>query len=363
MSAETVEPARPHRSRDKSAFPPDVRELMPAARRLATKLGAVPSRNRLMTDLRIGAPKAKAVLAELQAATQANRRAVDPEQPTEQPEADELAGDTAGTAAAGPDVGTPPPAATGPQDTDPAPDAPAGGESERWGGSFLLTGRTGDERGRDQDVDTEIRQAWRDERRRAALAEAGRHRREAEAHDQIADQQTTDRVWQARSLSEVERHTGAAAYIVALTRARKSFTYLCLALLAGGTVWGSINAHATMMRTVHDPSSLVNTAMYGVDPLVTMLLIGLLWVRSAVSARGESLGSPTLTKIEAALLAATVVLNAGPFLPVIGHWTSALAAFGHMVPAGVVTLTVLAYPIVDRLTALKLRAARAELSD
>ena len=359
MSAETVPTARPHRSRDKSAFPPDVSDLMPAARRLVTKYGEIPSQNTLKTDLRIGAPKARAVLTELQKAAEANRRAVDPE-PDIDPETD--TGEAPAAPGPGPCEDTGDQAADEPEEV-PAPAVDGPDDSERWGGSFLLTGRTGDEVGRDAWVDTEIRQAWRDERRRAALAEAGRHRREAEAHDQIADQQTTDRVWQARSLSEVERHTGAAAYIVALTRARKSFTYLCLALLAGGTAWGSINAHATMIRTVHAPSGLVDIAMYGVDPLVTMLLIGLLWVRSAVSARGESLGSPVLTRIEVALLAATVVLNAGPYLPIIGHWTSALAAFGHVVPAGVVTLTVLAYPIVDRLTALKLRAARTELVD
>lgn len=345
MSEASIEQPTPRR-RAQSAYPPEVADLMPAARRLAMKADGVPSRRSLMRELHIGGQKADLVLAELNATTDTAPEPETPDVPEEP--ADEPA----------------PVEDSTPQEPTPAPvvDKP-GAESERWGGSFLLTGRSADEIDRDRTVDTEIRQSWRDERRRAALAEAGRHRREAEAHDDIADQETTDRVWQARSLSEVERHTGAAAYIVALTRARKSFTYLCLALLAGGTVWGSINAHATMIRTVQDPSRLVDVAMYAVDPLVTMLLIGLLWVRSAVSARGESLGSPVLTRIEVALLAATVVLNAGPFLPIVGHWVSALAAFGHVVPAGVVTLTVLAYPIVDRLTALKLREARAELAE
>ncbi|MGW5580998.1 ABC transporter permease [Micromonospora chokoriensis] len=39
-------------------FPQPVDELLPAARKLTKKLGEVPSRNRLMTEYRIGAPKA-----------------------------------------------------------------------------------------------------------------------------------------------------------------------------------------------------------------------------------------------------------------------------------------------------------------
>jgi hypothetical protein len=43
----------------RSAFPAPVDELMPRARDLAVDLGSVPSRNRLMRELKIGAPKAR----------------------------------------------------------------------------------------------------------------------------------------------------------------------------------------------------------------------------------------------------------------------------------------------------------------
>ena len=48
-----------------SAYPAPVAELLPRARELAESLGAVPSRNKLMTEFRIGATKARAVLAAL----------------------------------------------------------------------------------------------------------------------------------------------------------------------------------------------------------------------------------------------------------------------------------------------------------
>jgi hypothetical protein len=48
-------------SQTRSAYPPDVEALMPAARDLAMDLGSIPSRNRLMRELKIGAPKATEV--------------------------------------------------------------------------------------------------------------------------------------------------------------------------------------------------------------------------------------------------------------------------------------------------------------
>lgn len=50
----------------RSAFPAPVEDLVPQARALADELGSLPSRNQLKARLRIGAPKANAVLAELE---------------------------------------------------------------------------------------------------------------------------------------------------------------------------------------------------------------------------------------------------------------------------------------------------------
>lgn len=48
-----------------SAYPRAVEHLLPEARQLADRLGEVPSRNRLMRELKIGAPKADALRAQL----------------------------------------------------------------------------------------------------------------------------------------------------------------------------------------------------------------------------------------------------------------------------------------------------------
>ncbi|MEV4646289.1 ABC transporter permease [Saccharopolyspora sp. NPDC049357] len=49
----------------KSSYPVPVAELLPQAHQLVTKLGRMPSRNQLMAELRIGAPKARAILDRL----------------------------------------------------------------------------------------------------------------------------------------------------------------------------------------------------------------------------------------------------------------------------------------------------------
>ena len=48
-----------------SAYPPSVEGLLPRVREWAADLGSIPSRNRIMTEFRVGAPKARAILAAL----------------------------------------------------------------------------------------------------------------------------------------------------------------------------------------------------------------------------------------------------------------------------------------------------------
>ncbi len=45
-----------------SAYPPSVAELLPRVRDRITELGEIPSRNRIMAEFKVGAPKARAIL-------------------------------------------------------------------------------------------------------------------------------------------------------------------------------------------------------------------------------------------------------------------------------------------------------------
>lgn len=53
-----------------SAYPPSVEVLLPRVREWASELGSVPSRNRIMTEFRVGAPKARAILDVLKGETE-----------------------------------------------------------------------------------------------------------------------------------------------------------------------------------------------------------------------------------------------------------------------------------------------------
>ena len=67
-----------------SAYPAAVEALIPPARKLAEQLGEVPSRNRLMKEFKVGAPKAIALREAL-----TNETMTDPEvTPTELPSSD-----------------------------------------------------------------------------------------------------------------------------------------------------------------------------------------------------------------------------------------------------------------------------------
>ncbi|MDR7279815.1 ABC transporter permease [Catenuloplanes atrovinosus] len=49
-----------------SAYPPQVTDLLPRAQELEASLGALPSENRIKTELKVGRPKAKAIRAALE---------------------------------------------------------------------------------------------------------------------------------------------------------------------------------------------------------------------------------------------------------------------------------------------------------
>lgn len=366
--------------RRRSAYPPDVDEIIEQVRGEVAAGDRLPGLKRMRARFRIGDDKARqvreAIRAELGAGllkrgTRRPLRVVNDQREVPGPDATK---DTEQVPEDGVDaVPEGVPARTDTRegdDPDPRADAAAPevpevpGEVawEEWGGSYLMTSRSEAEQDQDAAVDGRVRAAWRTSRERAGLAEAARYDREARAADTIADREVTDRLWATKATSDADRLTSPAARMVFLAKARQAVYGIFLALIIGGTAWGSVNARATLLPTVHHPSGLVSAVLFGVDPLVTGLLVALLIVRAALSARGEhgqQMGR--LAVIEVGLLAATLLLNAGPYLPLIGGWVGFLPAFAHALPALVVTATVAVFPQVDAAFAAMLRAARSEL--
>src|SRR4051794_34685010 len=68
MTTTTAEPTATRRS----AYPRPVDDLLPRAIKLADQIGDVPSLRRLIADLKIGAPKARALAARVAELRQAN---------------------------------------------------------------------------------------------------------------------------------------------------------------------------------------------------------------------------------------------------------------------------------------------------
>lgn len=374
MTAATMDAPR------RSAYPPDVDEIIEQVRDRVAAGERVPGLKAMRKLYRIGDDKARqvreAIRAEVDAGllgrgtrrplhiVEAGEPSPYPARTSPVPEVHAGTGDQEAREVG--EVGVPThtvTSAASPTTDDPPqpPEVPDEVPWEEWGGSFLVTARGDGEHDQDVAVDGQVRAAWRSSRQRAGLAEAARYDREATAADTIADRQATDRVWAAKATSDADRLTSPAARMVFLAKARRAVYGIFLALIVGGTVWGSVNARATLLPTVHDPSTLVSTALFGVDPLVSGLLIALLIVRAALSQRGEPPEMRGLVVVELALLGATLLLNAGPYLPGIGSWVGLLPAFAHALPALVVTATVAVFPQVDAAFAAMLRAARREL--
>lgn len=106
----------------RSAYPPSVEGLLPHVRELAADLGSTPSRNRIMSEFRVGAPKARAILAALKGdSEEAPARALR-SVPAPVTDSDE----TAGTDVARPteDVQVTPVVDSGPKTTRPVPTWP-----------------------------------------------------------------------------------------------------------------------------------------------------------------------------------------------------------------------------------------------
>ncbi len=81
----------------RSAYPPSVEALLPRVREWAAELGSAPSRNRIMTEFRVGAPKARAILAALNESAPVRTLRSVPEPATDP----DTATDTDATSAAG----------------------------------------------------------------------------------------------------------------------------------------------------------------------------------------------------------------------------------------------------------------------
>ncbi|WP_238425889.1 hypothetical protein [Micromonospora parastrephiae] len=269
-------------------YPQPVDALLPAARKLDLPDGhRFPSRNRLMREFRIGAPKADELLVLLRAEA-VDEPARDPWDYAEPIGPDPLAAPVV-------------PESVPPVEPDPtpAPPAPAAGPAEQ----VAPVGHPG--------TQVDSRPSGRPSRsaRRAARTQA--------AHDALMQGQTrrvrewTAKAAEARQLRRLLMNPDIQA--VRLMRQRARWTAMAWSALLFALAFTMVNVQrfAAGHAEAWTPTWLV---AWLVDPAFSTLLVGLLIARGQLSAVGRSVHQRTVRRVEYALLASTAAMNVMPTL-------------------------------------------------
>ncbi|MCX5119896.1 hypothetical protein OG992_22190 [Micromonospora sp. NBC_00362] len=261
-------------------YPQPIEVLLPAARDLELPDGEVfPSRNRLMREFRIGAPKAGELLALLKTTPADATEAATPD-PAPAPAAPEPAPPTEPDPTPAPEITPPEPAEqvtpVSRPDT-PAPPAPA---------RRLSRGE---------------RRAERMQEARDALMQ-GRTRRV---------QEWTAKAAEARQLRRLLMDPDVQA--VRLMRQRARWTAMAWSALLFALAFTMVNVQRFAAGHA-EPWSPTWLVAWLVDPAFSILLVGLLIARGQLSAVGRSVHERTVRKVEYGLLASTAAMNVMPAL-------------------------------------------------
>ncbi|MGI5523585.1 hypothetical protein ACQEUX_22015 [Micromonospora sp. CA-259024] len=268
-------------------YPQPIEDLLPAARKLDLPDGEVfPSRNRLMREFRIGAPKAGELLALLKAEPAAPP--VDTTEPATPDPAPALAAPEAAPLVV-PDP-LPAPEITPPEPPEPVeqvapvsrPDTPAPPTLDRR----LSRGE---------------RRAERMQAARDALMQ-GRTRRV---------QEWTAKAAEARQLRRLLMDPDVQA--VRLMRQRARWTAMAWSALLFALAFTMVNVQRFAAGHA-EPWSPTWLVAWLVDPAFSILLVGLLIARGQLSAVGRSVHERTVRKVEYGLLASTAAMNVMPSL-------------------------------------------------
>ncbi|MDG9678250.1 hypothetical protein [Micromonospora sp. DH14] len=265
-------------------YPQPIEDLLPAARALDLPDGeAFPSRNRLMREFRIGAPKAGELLALLKtepAAPPADTTDQVIPDPTPTPAAPEAAPPVVPDPTPAPEITPPtPPAEVAPvsRPDTPAPPAPT---------RRLSRGE---------------RRAERMQAARDALMQ-GRTRRV---------QEWTAKAAEARQLRRLLMDPDVQA--VRLMRQRARWTAMAWSALLFALAFTMVNVQRFAAGHA-EPWSPTWLVAWLVDPAFSILLVGLLIARGQLSAVGRSVHERTVRKVEYGLLASTAAMNVMPSL-------------------------------------------------
>lgn len=192
----------------------------------------------------------------------------------------------------------------------------------------------------------------------AAVRRAGRERR---AESRLAGLELNDRIWQRRALARRTRLLDPTSRLVAIQRLHTVTSTALLALTVAGITWTAPGVHDALVG----PAG--SALAYIVEPLFSLPLVVVMAVHAVAAQWGRRFPARAQRRpvyaLEAALLAATVLLNISPVVPLLGRWVDATTLLAHLAPPALILVAVVLAPMVAGFLATILVDAHLETTD
>lgn len=219
-----------------------------------------------------------------------------------------------------------------------------------------------EERAKDRNVTEKIRSRRRDQRKHAGLAGVKRDERRQRAESRLADLELSDQIWHRQALSTRRRLLDPTSRLAQLQRVLRMTSAVLTAVMVIGIAWASVNVQHNVAADlpISDPLYWLS---FGLEPLVSLPLVVLLWVRGVATQWGRTFGGRKIVGIELTLLLVGFAMNAGPVAPFMPGWRDWTVFLVHCIPSGMVATSVFLAPIVTGFLANVLVSAYIDAGD
>ncbi len=222
-----------------------------------------------------------------------------------------------------------------------------------------------DERKAERAVAEKIRAAERAERSNAGMAQVSRDRRNRKHGDQLSLITEKLNQWKAEALAKRDRLLDPATRLAELHRAHRVSTIVLRVLMLVGIGWTSVGVHDALMGPDSAAWPATHWLAYGVEPLFSgLLLLTMNW-----HAQGARWGRPFpgggrarigVIAFEAGLLAAVILINVSPVVPVLGTWHNTETFWARFLPPLLIAATVVMQVVIAGFVAKLMISAMVE---
>ena len=221
------------------------------------------------------------------------------------------------------------------------------------------------EREAERAVAEKIRAAERAERSKAGMAKVARDQRGRKHGDQLALITEKLNHWKAEALAKRDRLLDPSTRLAELHRAHRVSTIVLRLLMLVGIGWTSVGVHDALMGPDSATWPATHWLAYGVEPLFSgLLLLTMNW-----HAQGARWGRPFpgggrarigVIAFEAGLLAAVILINVSPVVPVLGTWHNTETFWARFLPPLLIAATVVMQVVIAGFVAKLMISALVE---